>query len=153
MTIRLHPDDLGMVQVRIERNPSGPTQIEITAEKSDTLQALQRDQVRLHQTLDDAGIPTVGRTVTFHVAQAAHAAPGTAGTFAGTGQGSGQHASGSRTNNGAADPGGSAGGGRGGYPARETRSWSGNSSASGSAVGATRAIELKSYRVGLDITA
>ena len=40
MTVRLHPDDLGMVQVRIERGPSGSVQVEITAEKADTLQAV-----------------------------------------------------------------------------------------------------------------
>ena len=71
MTVRLQPADLGMVQVRIARAVSGTTQIEITADEPATLLALQRDQPQLHRTLDEAGIPAAGRTVTFHVAQAA----------------------------------------------------------------------------------
>jgi hypothetical protein len=150
MTVRLHPDDLGMVQVRIERTPSGSTQVEISAEKNNTLQALQRDQIRLHHTLDDAGIPAAGRTVTFHITQPLHAP---AVTAAGTSQGGTQHQSGSRTNNSAVDGGGSAGGGRSGYPARGSRSWSGNRVVNDSgAVAGTQASD-RLRRVGLDITA
>jgi flagellar hook-length control protein FliK len=150
MTVRLHPDDLGMVQVRIERTPSGSTQVEISAEKNNTLQALQRDQIRLHHTLDDAGIPSAGRTITFHITQPLHAP---AVTAAGTSQGGTQHQSGSRTNTSAVDGGGSAGGGRSGYPARGGRSWSGNRVVNDSgAVAGTQASD-RLRRVGLDITA
>jgi flagellar hook-length control protein FliK len=152
MTVRLHPDDLGMVQVRIERTPSGSTQIEITAEKNNTLQALQRDQIRLHHTLDDAGIPSGGRTVTFHVTQPVHA-PAAVPAATGTSQGSTPQPSGGRSNNSAVDGGGSAGGGRNGYTAREGRSWSGNRTANGSATIAVAQASDRLHRVGLDITA
>jgi flagellar hook-length control protein FliK len=33
ITVRLHPADLGVVQIRIERTPNGSTLVEITAEK------------------------------------------------------------------------------------------------------------------------
>ena len=65
MTVRLHPAELGMVQVRIERATSGLTQIDITADKPETLLALQRDQPALHRTLDQAGVPSAGRTISF----------------------------------------------------------------------------------------
>ena len=44
MTVRLHPGDLGMVQVKIERSAAGATQIGITADNPATLLAMQRDQ-------------------------------------------------------------------------------------------------------------
>lgn len=152
MTVRLHPDDLGMVQVRIERGPSGSTQVEITADKTNTLQALQRDQVRLHHTLDDAGIPSAGRTVTFHITQPVHA-PAAAATSAGTSQGGAHSPQGSRANNGTVDAGGSGGGGRSSYTARESRSWSGGRPVDGSAAAALTQASDRSGRVGLDITA
>ncbi|MDQ2765284.1 MAG: flagellar hook-length control protein FliK, partial [Pseudomonadota bacterium] len=55
MTVRLHPGELGMVQLKIAREISGATQIEITADNPTTLLALQRDQPQLHRTLDEAG--------------------------------------------------------------------------------------------------
>jgi Flagellar hook-length control protein FliK len=69
MTVRLHPAELRMLQVRIERAATGMTQIDITADNPETLQALQRDQSALHRTLDDPGIHATGRTVTFHAVE------------------------------------------------------------------------------------
>ena len=68
MTLRLHPAELGVVQVQIGRSDTGAAHVEITAEKADTLQALLRDQPQLHRALDDAGVPAAGRAVTFHAA-------------------------------------------------------------------------------------
>ena len=151
MTVRLQPDDLGMVQVRIERTSSGATQVEITADKSDTLQVLRQDQPQLHHMLDEAGIPAAGRTVTFHVAQPAQASAGSNAS----GHGGGQQASSGRMNGGSPDAGGSPGSGKGGYPARETTGSSGGRRQGGTpvAAGANPTGAPQSYRIGLDITA
>ena len=148
MTIRLHPDDLGMVQVRIERTPGGMTLVQITAEKSDTLQALQRDQARLHLTLDEAGIAAAGRTVTFHIVPPASPSTdsNTPGQHGGTGQG----------NHGMLDADGSASGGKGDRPAPEGNRWSGASLAGGTLARGGSAAPPSGpgvHRAGLDITA
>jgi hypothetical protein len=115
----------------------------------DTLQALQRDQPRLHLTLDDAGIAAVGRTVTFHTLHPEVASSDN--------NGSSQHAPIGQGNKDTLDADGAAGDGRSGYPSRDTNRWSGDASAggapsrSGSAVAATR--RPPSHRIGLDITA
>jgi flagellar hook-length control protein FliK len=66
ITVRLHPADLGTVQVRIERASDRSAHITISAEKPETLQILKADQGDLHRTLDLAGVPAEGRTITFH---------------------------------------------------------------------------------------
>jgi flagellar hook-length control protein FliK len=154
MTVRLHPAELGMVQVRIAQAPSGTTQVEITAENPATLLALQRDQPQLHRTLDDAGIAAAGRTVTFHVAQPAEAAAGGGASASPNGQGAGQQGSAGRTGAGSADANGSAGGDRGSYPARERTAYpAGRRSNAAVAIGAAAGAVAASYRIGLDITA
>jgi flagellar hook-length control protein FliK len=154
MTVRLQPGDLGMVQVKIERALSGTTQIDITADNPATLLAMQRDQPQLHRTLDEAGIPAAGRTVTFHTAQAAQAsANSNSGSPAG--HNANQQNTPSRTNSGTTDADGSAGGGgRGSYLAREQRNTypTGRRPAAPPAPAGTKAA-AQSYRVGLDITA
>lgn len=149
MTVRLHPADLGMVQVRIERTQSGATQVEFSADKEDTLQALARDQVALHRTLDDAGIPAAGRTVTFHIVQPAPSSSGTGGGDLG----SGQHPGG--TNSGSTDADTASNDGRGSHPAREANRWTGSRLAGNPLItaGATPVGNAQTYRVGLDITA
>jgi flagellar hook-length control protein FliK len=151
MTVRLHPVELGMVQVRIERMSSGSTLVEITAEKIDALHAMQRDQTRLHRSLDEAGIPEAGRTITFHAVPPTQASSGTSGS----GQGIGQHAAAGRTNNSDPDTRNSADGNRRGYPARETKPWSGGKRPAGSSVPSdvSSAVDPIPYRIGLDITA
>ena len=155
MTVRLHPADLGMVQVRIAQAASGTTQVEITADNPATLLALQRDPLQLHRTLDDAGIAAAGRTVTFHVAQPAETAAGGGAPASPNGQGTGQQASANRTGAGSTDANGSAGGDRGSYPARERTAYptGRRSNASPAAIGATAGAAAASYRIGLDITA
>ncbi len=152
MTVRLQPEELGMVQVRIARAASGATQIEVTAEKPDTLLAMQRDQPQLHHTLDEAGIPAAGRTITFHVAPPAQTSGGNLGSSSGTSQ---QNA-GSRWSGGNMDGGG--GGGGGGRDNHHARPSSGYFSARqiidpAESAAATLATATKTYRVGLDITA
>jgi flagellar hook-length control protein FliK len=68
ITVRLDPPELGRVQVRIDRPTDAPARVEITVEKAETLTLLLRDQTQLQRALDQAGVPTEGRSVTFHIA-------------------------------------------------------------------------------------
>jgi hypothetical protein len=67
VTVRLQPAELGQVQIRIDQTGVGAAHIDITAERPETLQMLQRDEPRLQQVLDQAGVLTAGRTVSFQV--------------------------------------------------------------------------------------
>lgn len=97
LTVRLDPPELGHVQVKIDRTSDASARVEITVEKPETLNLLLRDQPQLQRALDQAGVPTDGRTVTFHVAApetSAHTDAGTApvpGTGAGGLTGDGSH--------------------------------------------------------------
>nr|WP_294517409.1 flagellar hook-length control protein FliK [uncultured Rhodopila sp.] len=145
MTLRLHPAELGVVQVQIGRSETGAAHVEITAERADTMQALQRDQVQLHRALDDAGVPAAGRTVTFHTAPVQPAAAGgnDSGSLpsnqggTGTMNGNSAQGSGKGAYGGGSEPGGDTAG------RRQTRS-------SAEKMVATTAI---SFRVGIDIVA
>jgi len=68
VTIRLQPVELGQVQIRVDQTTTGNTHIEITVERPETLQLLQRDEPKLQQALDQAGVLSTGRTVGFQVA-------------------------------------------------------------------------------------
>jgi flagellar hook-length control protein FliK len=68
VTVSLQPPELGQVQIRIDRSVDGATRVDITAERPETLQLLQRDQPRLEQVLNQAGLPADGRSVNFQVA-------------------------------------------------------------------------------------
>jgi len=65
VTVRLQPSELGQVQIRVDRSNEGMAHVSIMAERPETLQMLQRDEPRLQQTLDLAGVPSNGRIVTF----------------------------------------------------------------------------------------
>jgi hypothetical protein len=153
MTVRLHPAELGMVQVRIERATSGLTQIDITADRPETLLALQHDQPALHRALDQAGVPSAGRTISFH---AVPPAPASSGGDAAPGHSGGQHAPAARPNYPGADADGSGGGGgRGGYFAREANRWQNarQQAAGREENGAHAPADKRTRRAGLDITA
>jgi hypothetical protein len=153
MTVRLHPAELGMVQVRIERATSGLTQVDITADRPETLLALQRDQPALHRTLDQAGVPSAGRTVSFHAVPPAPASSGGGGASTTSGQGGGQpQGLGGRASYGNTDADGSTGGGRGGYFTREAKT-SPNGRQPAVAQEAANPAAARTYRAGLDITA
>jgi flagellar hook-length control protein FliK len=68
VTVRLQPAELGQVQIRVDQTVAGAAHIAITAERPETLQLLQRDEPRLQQALDQAGILSTGRTFSFQVA-------------------------------------------------------------------------------------
>jgi flagellar hook-length control protein FliK len=65
VTVRLQPSDLGQVQIRLDRTAEGTAHVAITADKPETLQLLQRDEPRLQQVLDQAGVLSTGRSISF----------------------------------------------------------------------------------------
>jgi hypothetical protein len=67
VTVRLQPPELGQVQIQIAQTTAGTAHINITTERPETLQLLQRDEPKLQQALDQAGVLSTGRTVTFQV--------------------------------------------------------------------------------------
>jgi flagellar hook-length control protein FliK len=155
MTLRLHPAELGAVQVQIGQTETGAARVEITADKADTLQALIRDQPQLHRALDDAGVPAAGRVITFHAAPVESTANGGSSSWTGN-QGGSFTASGS----------GGHGGGKNGYSDSGSASGSGSGSGSGSAgdTGGRRPGRLPpekpdaaggvvTYRIGINIIA
>jgi hypothetical protein len=81
--VRLHPEELGHVQITIARPPDGPVSVALVAERPETLLLLLRDQPHLNQALDQAGIPSESRTLSFDLA-APHP-PETPGAAAGAG--------------------------------------------------------------------
>jgi flagellar hook-length control protein FliK len=151
-TIRMQPAELGVVQVKITRAESGATQIDITAEKSSTLVTLQRDQMQLHRTLDEAGVSAVGRIVTFHTAPAAQLASGGSNMNFDGSPPSGHQGQNNRSSSNTGDTDGSTGGDRGNSSEREANGYpSGRRPAILPEIAATAS--GRSYRSGLDITA
>jgi flagellar hook-length control protein FliK len=67
VTIRMQPPELGQVAIRVDRTSEGVAHVDITTERPETLQLLQRDQQRLEQSLDQAGVLSAGRSVSFQV--------------------------------------------------------------------------------------
>jgi hypothetical protein len=112
ITLRLDPAELGQVQIRIDRPPDAPAQVDITVQRPETLTLLLRDQPQLQHALDQAGVPADGRSVTLHMASPeTFASPGstasgaTAGTDLGhdSGNGSGSGTGGQTRSGGLAD--------------------------------------------------
>jgi hypothetical protein len=85
LIVRLNPGELGHVQITIARPNDGPASVSLVAERPETLLLLLRDQPHLNQALDQAGIPSEARTLTFDLAT-----PRTQGAPAGGEQGGGQ---------------------------------------------------------------
>jgi flagellar hook-length control protein FliK len=88
LTLRLDPPELGHVQIRIDRPQDAPARVDITVERAETLTLLLRDQPQLQRALDQAGVPSDGRTVTIHVAATESAARPDSGPAAAQGMGS-----------------------------------------------------------------
>lgn len=70
LVVRLDPVELGEVEIRVERPPSGPARVELTVGRPDTLLLLLRDQAQLNAALDQAGVPPEGRTLEFQLSPA-----------------------------------------------------------------------------------
>jgi flagellar hook-length control protein FliK len=67
LTLRLEPAGLGTVQVRIDRPADAPAHVDIGVSRPETLTLMLRDQTQLQHTLDQAGVPAEGRTISFHL--------------------------------------------------------------------------------------
>ncbi len=71
LRLELNPQSLGHLSIAIERSNDGVSKIALTAERPETLALLQQDGAQLSHALDRAGVATVGRSVTFHLAPVA----------------------------------------------------------------------------------
>jgi flagellar hook-length control protein FliK len=68
ITLRLNPDELGQVTIRIDRAADGTASVQVMAERPETLKLLQADQPQLHRALDNAGLPPDGRSLNLSLA-------------------------------------------------------------------------------------
>lgn len=70
LTVRLDPEELGQVEIRIDRGQAQAPRVRISVERADTLMLLLKDQPRLERMLDQAGLPSAGRDLSFHLTPA-----------------------------------------------------------------------------------
>jgi len=63
VTVQLNPEELGHVQVRIDRAPDGSAAVQVVVERPETLKLLIQDQAQLHRALDQAGLSQDGRSL------------------------------------------------------------------------------------------
>jgi hypothetical protein len=68
LEMKLHPEELGRVAVRIERSGAGQATVRVEAERPETLAALHRDLPALNAALDRAGLSGDSRVVTLALA-------------------------------------------------------------------------------------
>ncbi len=64
--IRLDPEELGSLQIRITRAHDGAASVSVAVDKPETLRTLQSNLSSLHHALDRAGLPDQ-RSVTLHL--------------------------------------------------------------------------------------
>lgn len=129
LMLRLTPAELGTVQVEVSHAHDGTASVTVTAERPETLQLLQHDHQQLSQALDQAGVSSEGRNLSFSLAADGAFSNGGGGQAAGQG---GQNAG---TNAGSR---------------RAWQGWAGEDSASASALPQTPA---GWQRAGINITA
>jgi flagellar hook-length control protein FliK len=65
ISIRLHPAELGRLQVKLEVADDGHVRALITAERAETLDLMQRDLRGLERALQDAGLKTDSSSLSF----------------------------------------------------------------------------------------
>jgi flagellar hook-length control protein FliK len=88
----LYPADLGRVEVRLEWADDGALRAVISAERSETLDLLQRDSRALDRALQDAGLKTDSGSLSFDLRGHAENRDESAHTQSRTGELSGQKA-------------------------------------------------------------
>ena len=69
LTLQLNPGELGRVHIQIDRAADGSANVQVTADRAETLQLLVADQAQLHHALDSAGLPHEGRTLNLSLAE------------------------------------------------------------------------------------
>jgi flagellar hook-length control protein FliK len=67
LSIKLHPAELGRIEVKLESNNDGTLRAVISAERADTLDLLQRDARGLERALQDAGVKTDSGSLNFNL--------------------------------------------------------------------------------------
>ena len=65
--IRLHPAELGQIDVRLQLNSDGAVKAAIAVDRAETLDLLQRDARGLERSLQDAGLKTDSGSLSFHL--------------------------------------------------------------------------------------
>jgi flagellar hook-length control protein FliK len=97
VTIRLRPEDLGRIDVKLEMSEDHKVRVTVTADNKDTLALLQSDSRALERTLNDAGLRTDSNNLHFSLRGDSDA------QHAGDGKGNGKN--GQAADNGATDEG------------------------------------------------
>lgn len=69
LVLHLDPPDLGRLEIHVVRAPDASTHVEISAERPATLALLHQDEAALHAALNNAGMPTDGRSLSMHLGQ------------------------------------------------------------------------------------
>jgi flagellar hook-length control protein FliK len=67
ISVKLKPESLGHVQVRLDVGNDGRTQVVVSADRPDTLDLLQRDAQSLVRALNDAGLQTSQQNLSFNL--------------------------------------------------------------------------------------
>jgi hypothetical protein len=67
LTVQLQPEELGKVQISITSDAAGRSNVAVSADRPETLSLLQSDQPALARALDQAGISSTGRSVSFQL--------------------------------------------------------------------------------------
>lgn len=65
VTVRLNPEELGKVDIKMEISRDGHVRAIVAAERPETLELLQRDAKALERALQDAGLQTDGDSLEF----------------------------------------------------------------------------------------
>src|SRR3546814_837329 len=67
INIKLHPAELGRIEVKLENASDGTLRAVISAERSETLDLLQRDARGLERALQEAGVKTDSGSLSFNL--------------------------------------------------------------------------------------
>jgi flagellar hook-length control protein FliK len=67
ISIKLHPAELGRIEVKLENASDGTLRAVISAERSETLDLLQRDARGLERALQEAGVKTDSGSLNFNL--------------------------------------------------------------------------------------
>lgn len=67
ITIQLHPEDLGKLDITLDVDAKGKTGVTITADNKQALDLLQRDSSGLQKALNDAGLKTDAGSLSFNL--------------------------------------------------------------------------------------
>jgi flagellar hook-length control protein FliK len=66
LSVQLHPEDLGRVEIKLEMQ-NGQVKATVTADRPETLQLLKNDASSLQQSLNSAGLGTDANSLSFHL--------------------------------------------------------------------------------------